>query len=132
MKTQFFDRQDPHNPANGRVVMSPAELRALLETMRDRPPFFAELIGDNGFKLLLGLGGGEGCVQFSPLDGSPPYLTTVGSDLPVPGEVMEFLISDTPTPVPRRFCVPYETVLQVADAFVLTGSRRGDVRWEET
>ncbi len=30
------------------------ELRNVLERVRDRQPFFAELIGDNGFNLLLG------------------------------------------------------------------------------
>jgi len=131
MKAQFFDRQDTANPLNGTSIESFAELQSMLESVRNRPPFFAELIGDNGFKLLLGLGTNEGCVQFSSTDGAPPYLMAVA---PNPRDSIgesEFLIGDTASPVPKRYCMPYEAVVHIAAAFLQTGQRKPDVHWEE-
>lgn len=131
MTAQFFDRQEA-GPVEGVTVHSSAELRNLLSRIRDRKPFFAELVGDNGFKLLLGIGAPESCVQFSSTDGSPPYLMAVdpgrGSN-PV-GEV-EYLIGDTATPVPKRFVLPYPTMVEVAARFVDEGDRHTGVLWEE-
>lgn len=131
MRSQFFDRQDPRNPANGRVITNSEELRSVLAAVRRRPPFFGELIGDNGFKLLLGLGRNEGCAQFSSADGSAPYLMAVGPSLNHRDGEVSFLIGDTPTPVPGRYCLPYEAVVDIADVFVQTGRRKSDVSWEE-
>jgi hypothetical protein len=39
---QFFDLQDRWNPANGATVGDSQTLRALLESMRHRPPPIAE------------------------------------------------------------------------------------------
>jgi len=69
---QFFDRQDPANSLNGVEIHDSTGLRRLLDSVRDRPPFFAELIGENGFKLLVGIGAITGCVQFSAADGAAP------------------------------------------------------------
>ena len=77
MKAQFFDRQDTTNSLNRTDVKSLADLQNVLGSVRDRPPFYAELLGDNGFKLLLGLGPKEGGVQFSSVKGEPPYLMAV-------------------------------------------------------
>jgi hypothetical protein len=131
MKTQFFDRQDPNNPANGRMVNNSAELRSILMAARKRHPFFAELIGENGFKLLLGLGGNQGSAQFSSVDGSPPYLMAIASDGDDADEASTFLISDTLTPVPKRYCLPYEAIMDIAEAFVQTGRQKPDIYWEE-
>lgn len=131
MKVQFFDRQNAANPLNGGYVEDLAGLRNVLGSARDRPPFFAELIGDNGFKLLLGLGSTEGCVQFSSVDGAPPYLMAVTpSQRDSEGE-LEFLIGGTASPVPRRYCLPYGAVEDIAAVFVQNGGRKSDVSWEE-
>jgi hypothetical protein len=64
MKTHFFDLLDNANPSNGTSNENLAELQNLLERVRDRLPFIAELNGDNGFELTFALGPTEGCVQF--------------------------------------------------------------------
>lgn len=131
MISQFFDRQDPVNPMNGSRVGDPVELQRLLDGIRGRPPFFAELIGDNGFKLLLGIGDDGGCVQFSAADGSAPYLMALAEDPSnVEGEI-EFLIGDTASAVPGRFFLPYEILVDVAATFVSSGERSSHVVWEE-
>lgn len=131
MKAQFFDRQDVANPLNGTSITDLSELRNVLGSVRGRPPFFAELIGENGFKLLMGVGGAEGCVQFSSVDGAPPYLMAVApNDGNSEGE-QEFLIGDAASPVPKRYCLPHDAVEDIAAAFVQTGQRKADVPWEE-
>lgn len=129
---QFFDRQEEANPLNGTSVRNSTELRHLLDRVRDREPFFAELIAENGFKLLLGIGASEACVQFSAADGSVPYLMAVARDAPsaAEGEV-EFLIGNTASPVPKRFSLPYETMVEIAARFVDSGERHAGVAWEE-
>lgn len=131
MKTQFFDRQDPGNPMNGRAINDSMALLDVLKNVRDRPPFFAELIGDNGYKLLLGLAAAEGCVQFSAADGSPPYLMAVAPRAAESSGEISFLIGDTMSPVPKRYCLSLNQVVRIAAAFVETGIRSADVLWEE-
>jgi hypothetical protein len=46
-------------------------------------------------------------------------------------EFIEFLTCNTPTPVPRRFCVPFDTVERIAAHFIETGDRWPGVLWEE-
>lgn len=131
MKTTFFDRQDTANSLNGKTIDSVSELREILTSGRDRSPFFAELIGENGSKLLLGLGNREGCVQFSSTSGAPPYLMVVAPDQCNSEGDLEFMIDGTASPVPRRYCVSYETMENVAAEFVRTGQRSLDTQWEE-
>jgi hypothetical protein len=131
VKTQFFDRQDPKNPINGRVVTRSMEVSELFAAVRTRPPFFAEFIGEGGFKLLVGLASAEGCAQFSAADGSPPYLMAVAPDAANSGGEQSFLIGDTMTPVPKRYCLPYEAIVRLAEVFVDTGLRDTEIRWEE-
>ena len=130
MKVQFFDRQDAANSLNGMSITSLSEFHSALESARGRPPFFTELIGDNGFKLLLGIGGEEGCAQFSSVDGTAPYLMAVSLDKGEEGEQV-FLIDDIASPVPKRYCLPNNIIEDIAATFLQTGQRRSDVPWEE-
>ena len=81
MTVEFFDRQDGDGPRNGETLRSSTELRPLLDGLLGREPFFAELVGDGGAQLLLGIGP-EACVQHSAVDGSCPYLTAVLPETP--------------------------------------------------
>ena len=74
MPARFFDRQNRENPLNGTIILEGGAMEALIDAMRAREPFLAELVGDAGHNLLLGLGSADGCVQFSSVDGQPPYL----------------------------------------------------------
>ena len=53
-------------------------------------------------------------------------------DAPVPadGEIA-FLIGDTASPVPSRYSLPYETMVEVAAHFVDSSGRHDGVGWEE-
>src|SRR5262245_49443825 len=120
MKTQFFDLLDNANPLNGTSVENLAELQNVLESVRDRLPFIAELIGDNGFKLTFVLGTTEGCVQFCSVEYEPPYLMAVNPNSQDSEGEVEFMMGDTPTPVSRRYCLPYDAFVQIAAEFVRT------------
>jgi RHS repeat-associated protein len=131
VRAMFFDRQDAANPLNGIAVDSAEALRSIVHDMQRRPPFLSELIGTNGRKLLLGLGSADGCVQFSSTDGAPPYLMALQKGpKPEEGE-QNFLMGDTPTPVPRRYCLPMETVTEIAAVFLESGELASNVEWEE-
>lgn len=108
-----------------------AQLRELLEALHNREPFFLELVGENGYKLLLGVGSDIGCAQYRAIDGRPPYLMSVANEKDDDGEYAEFLIADTATPVPRRFCVPSAVLKQIAVDFLETGAPSLTVRWQE-
>jgi len=51
MNVEFFDHQDRAHPLNGAKLATAADLSSL----RGGPPFFCELIGENGFTLLRAL-----------------------------------------------------------------------------
>jgi hypothetical protein len=131
MKIEFFDLQDEANPLNGTKLATEGELSSLIEGLRSRPPFFCELIGENEFKLLVGIGHDVGCIQHSSCDGNPPYLMATSNSVFNPNDCVEFLIGNTPTPVPRCYCLPMELVKQITNHFVETGERRANVHWEE-
>lgn len=131
MRAQLLDLQDNDSAWNGRVLESPQDLRARLAEaqLQPRAPFFAQLVGDHGHQLLLGVGALEGCAQLSSTDGEPPYLMAVGPD-PSDGERV-FLTGGTPTPVPRRYGLPMPVVIDIACFFMQTGERLPSVAWEE-
>jgi hypothetical protein len=131
VKVQFFDRHDAGNTLNGVMVTDSRLLRLILDDidMRHRSPFFAELIGENDTKLLLGLGPSVGCVQFSATDGSPPYLIAVEGG-PERGGEQGFFMGNALTLIPRRYCVPMGKVLEIAILYFERGERASTVGWE--
>jgi hypothetical protein len=135
MKVEFFDRQDKKNPMNGLEIVERAALERILGSLRSRSPFFFELVGENGYTLLVGLAKSIGCAQFSRTDGEPPYLMATLSNLKAgnerEGQDVEFLIGNTPTPVRARYCLPLDVIMQVATRFQQSGARSPDVYWEE-
>ena len=48
---------------NDTTVAEPAKLSEMLDARRKSPPFFIRLTGDNGFEIMLGIGGDLGCVH---------------------------------------------------------------------
>jgi len=131
MIVTFFDRQDSMNPLNGRKIDDRVALLALLDSLKGRPPFFIELVGTQGYKLLLGLAETVGCAQYNASDGSPPYLMAVVPRKESLSGHIEFLIGGTPTPVSSRYCLQLGVIREVAAHFLETGVRSPDVSWEE-
>jgi hypothetical protein len=122
--------QDYSNPLNGKMLESSMEVREIVQAMQHRHPFIAELIGENGRILTLGLGSGKGCVQFSSSDGLPPYLVAVGDHPEAEGD-QDFLCGSTPSPVAQRHCLPMQRVIEIAAVFLDSGERDQTIEWEE-
>lgn len=129
MNVRFFDRQHSENINNGLLIDRSEDLLNVLNSLMSTTPFFCELIGDNGFNLLLGIGT-KGCAQYSQCDGSPPYFMAIGSDKES-AEYTEYLMGDTPTPVSDRYALPLTSVRFIASEFQRTGMRTPEIRWEE-
>ncbi len=131
MMAEFFDRQEKSNPLNGARIGDRQQLLKVFNGLMHRKPFFCELVGENGYSLLLGIGQHFTCAQYSPSDGSTPYLMAVGTSKPDNNQYVEFLTADVPSPVPMRFCVAPGTVKEIAVHFIETGNRYPGVSWEE-
>ena len=129
MNITFFDREDATNSLNGMVVQHRERLLQILDGLRNRPPFVCELLGENGFHLYVGIGK-LGHAQYSRSDGEPPYLLAVA---PRPGrrdEHIEFLLWGTPTPISKRYCMPFDSTREIALHFLQTGRAHPGFIWE--
>ena len=131
MNARFFDRQDRNNPYQGALITHSAGFLACLEGARNRPPYFCELEGDNGFNLLLGISSTRGCAQYSAREVGAPYLMAVDPNAEPNVDYMDFLTGNTDTPVPMRFCMPMDRIERIASDFLETGERSTCVDWEE-
>lgn len=131
MTVVFFDLQESSNPLNALRITNKIELDETLEKLRSREPFIFKLVGENGYKLDIGIGPKIGCVQHSPSGGNTPYLMAVAPGEQDADDYVEFLLGDTATPVSKRYCMPREQVKEIAAYFVETGDRSPNVSWEE-
>ncbi|REK12943.1 MAG: hypothetical protein DWQ37_09965 [Planctomycetota bacterium] len=127
-----FRNLERSDGASGGVIFD--EAAALLEAIqvlrRDRVPFMAEVVGENGNKLTIGIAEDIGCVQHAASDGTPPYLMAVESTKNRPSE-MSFLVGGTPTPVEPRYLISAHAVDSVVSEFCTTGARSRSVNWTE-
>ena len=129
MNAVFHDHQDIANPLNGRAVTSSEAIR-LLRSLRTRDPFFCSLDADAG-TLLVGVGQDVGCIQFTPTVGGLPYLMAMSDPNESRDGYVEFLSGGTPSPVPRRYALPWLLLEQIVTAFLDEGAIPNDVVWEE-
>ena len=131
MNAIFEDMQDDQNEKNGSCIADAASLDALLRSFTGRKPFCFLLKGENGSAVTVGWGPRLGSVQFGPSTGAPPYQMATAEDAFDDDEAVEFLAGDTPTPIPRRFCMPIEKVKCVVLDFLRDGQKSPGVAWEE-
>jgi hypothetical protein len=135
MKLRFFDRQHLSNSLNGCTISDVSQLENILDGLRISEAFFFELEGENGYKLTIGIASTIGCVQHSRIDGELPYLVAVAPTNNTSDdqdqEYVEFLIGNTPTPIPTRNCISLELLKPIAIEFLTTGNRLETIRWEE-
>ena len=131
MQAKFFDLQESTNPLNGRTLNGSGELGSLFDGLRSREPFFFELEGENGNKLLIGVAEHFGCVQHSATDGSLPYLMALSPLENSFQDYFEFFAGNTSTPVRSRHLVSFDLVFRIAAYFLETGDRSPAIYWEE-
>ena len=126
----FHDLQQVENPKNGMALSSPASASDLLASLGVRDPFIFELRSEAGYTLTIGFGGAFGFVQWSAVDGAPPYMVAIADVSSVVGTRC-FLAGGQQTEIPGRFCLPIERVEDIVAEFVTTGERSRSVVWEE-
>ena len=131
MIVNFYDRQHLDNPLNGSSFGSGDSLISFMQTLTNRRPFFCDIIGDNEYKILVGLGEPWSCVQYSRADGDLPYLMALHNKDGDDGDDLEFLIGGTATPVPYRFRLSKSELEEIVQYFVETGEYAPNVSWEE-
>ena len=130
MNAIFQDHQDKHNGLNGMPIRSEGDLEVLLDSFAGREPFFFELTGENGFALLVGIGVDACCVQYGKSDGDPPYAMATNGMTEENEPFGVFLTGNTPTEVPRRFCIALSTARQIIVDFLMKGERSPAVEWQ--
>jgi hypothetical protein len=130
MKIKYVNQQDKFDIMNGEVIADEASLVDLLNRRRSNAPFFGRFSGDNGFELMIGMGGEIGCVQHSRTDGDPPYLVAVAPQPRLASGYVEFLTANTPTPVPARNILTFDELKKIALYFLETGERCDAFSWD--
>jgi hypothetical protein len=118
MNILYANQQDKLDATNGAIIAEGAKPAELLEGRRKKPPFLARLSADNGFELMIGIGGNFGCAQYSRSDGMPPYLMAISANPPMKSGGIEFLTADTPTPIAAREILAFHELKEVAIHFL--------------
>ncbi len=126
----YLNHQDTHDPMNGSVLRRSDELAELLDERRKDAPFVAQLLADNGLKLVLGIGSGVGFIQFRRIDGDLPYYMARSPRRWVKSKHVAFRIDNVPVPFPRRYVLNSDDVAQIAQYFLATGERSDAFSWE--
>ena len=129
MSARFQDMEEVDNPMNGRSVTMD-QVDSFLRSLAGREPFMFELHGDHKSVLTIGLADDCASVQYSREDGLPPYVMAA-RDAIDEGDFVEFLAGGTPTPIPRRFCLPLDHVRRIVQEFLCNGEKSDCVQWEE-
>jgi hypothetical protein len=130
MIVRYKNQQDKSDSMNGAAIASKEALSDVLEARRFNSPFLARLWGDNGFEIMVGIAGDVGCVQYSRSDGKAPFLMACSANPPMKSGDVEFLTTNTPTPVPTQQIVSFDELKEVATHFLETGERSDAVSWE--
>jgi hypothetical protein len=130
MIVRYKNQQDDSDPMNDVAITSKRQLSNLLQTRRINAPFLARFWSDNGFEIMVGIGGELGCVQYSRSDGRRPYLMAHSPNPPLNSGGVEFLTANTPTPVPAAEIISFAELEEIAIHFLETGERSSLVLWE--
>jgi hypothetical protein len=130
MVVTFFDIEDDSNSLNGTVIRDSERLLQILEGLRGRRPFVCELVGNNGFELTVGIGA-HGFAQYGRRDFSAGFMIAIAPGKELEEGDIEFLAGRTPTPISKRYCMPFESVCDIARHFLEAGSPHPAFLWEE-
>lgn len=130
MNVRYVNQQDERDPMNHATVADSEGLAELLDKRRKNIPFIAALSADNGFQLMIGIGSGVSFAQYSHTNGELPYLVAIPAQPRVKGKYVDFLMNNTPTPIPGRYILSFDEMKQIALYFRETGERCAVFSWE--
>jgi len=108
------------------------ELRNLLYRLVEQEPRVFVLEIANNAIFTIGVGLPYGFVQFSKNNESPYLIAAVVESVKGKGldEDVEFMAGGTPTPIAKRWCLPYDQVVETIIYFFLNDKLPG-LKWEE-
>jgi len=87
------------------------------------------LVGENGSELCIGVGE-IGFAEYDR-DGDALYMLALTKRNVIEGIDEDFLAGGTPTPMPARFCMPFDEVIKIAVHFLESGNACPLFSWEE-
>jgi hypothetical protein len=112
------------------ALQNESALQAMLRDIGAASDPNATVFRPNGDHLTVSVRDGLVLIVFHRASLEPPYLSaSLGP--PQNTRYFEFLIGDTPTPVPADRCIPMETAEQVVLEFVRSDTLSPRVRWIE-
>jgi hypothetical protein len=128
---RFVDySQEESSGARVISVLSEQDIQRTLMQLQLQEPRFVDLFSPTGDCLTIGVGGSLACVMFARASGDPPYLWALGITEDREKELV-FDAGGTPTPIPIRRCLPFESVLRIVVHYFLSGELSKDVEWDE-
>lgn len=126
MKVQFVDFSLERRPE--RTFQSTNELTSFLRQLQTEEPSAGELIGENGYKLTVGIDGDIAFAQYSSINGDPPYMVAHASNI-VSQKSHDFIVTGSPTEIDGECCLPFSEFEKVVCDFMETGQRSPSVEW---
>ncbi len=130
MNVRYVNQQDEHDPMNHATLADSERLAELLDKRRKNAPFIGTLSADNGFQLMIGIGSGVSFAQYSRTNRELPYLVAIPTQSRVKSRYVDFLMNNTPTPIPGRYIVTFDEMEQIALYFLETGERCTVFSWK--
>jgi hypothetical protein len=120
-----------HYSGEERVVSNPEEILEELEILGNLEEPTTDLISESGDCLTVSVSGPLALIIFRRASLDPPYLSPVmaGRNIGAKGELVEFTIGGTPTPVPRHRCVSVSTMLKIVRHYLEQGKLPTWIEW---
>ena len=117
-------------------ILSDQDLEKKLIEIRDSPNYsnpILTLVDPLGNTLTIGISKNLGFLNFIDSSGNPPYFSSVGNrSLSETNEIMVFYIEGKHfTEVPKRNCIPIETLIEVTKEYIKTGNLSTVINWEK-
>lgn len=128
MKVQFVDFSLERRPE--RTFQSTNELTSFLRQLQTEEPSAGELIGENGYKLTVGIDGDIAFAQYSSINGDPPYLVAQTRTI-VNEKSHDFIVTGSSTEVDGKSCLPFSEFEKVVCDFMETGQKSPSVEWDD-
>lgn len=128
MKVEFHDYAVKKRPI--RTFDNASVLIDFLRQCKSAEFASAELLGENGFRLVISIDGELAFAEYSSQDSEPPYLIAVSPTVVVEGFHM-FLVTNEGTEICGRHCLAFPVFEEVVRHFIETGERTAIVEWED-
>jgi hypothetical protein len=112
------------------TVANENDLRLMIRQLGSKTDPNATVYRENGDELTLSVRDGVVLILFHQASLDPPYLSASLGPRDS-GRYFEFIVGDTPTPVPEDRCIPFDVAEDIVLNFVRSGILPQGVNWIE-